>query len=419
MSELRPQVTAAAPALGAWRCSGESNDELVGNLVASGILKSEGLAAKAMAATDRASYVPRDVPNYQKRKSTRYHYGPYADAPQSIGYKVTISAPYIHATALETLSACIRLPNSRILDVGSGSGVLVAYMSRMASNTSVIVGLEVIRELVDFSMDNLRRDGVEVDPDLNSDVGPTVVIRHGDGWVGAPDLGPFDAIHVGAFARNIPKALISQLKPGGRMVIPLGSENKQSFVCIDKLANGELATHDVCPIRFVPLVRKSAPGAVDYDKRYKKGWAYGKNPNEFLVTATQRFFPENKGNVPPKRVLCLGAGQGRNAVFLASQGYCCTAVDASSVGLTKALRLADQRGLPSDCIDTRIVDLRKFDPGAEGGKWDAIISIFCALDPRDRRCLHRACAAALAPGGLFVVECFGPGQEKLRGRRAG
>ena len=81
---------------------------------------------------------------------------------------------------------------------------------------------------------------------------------------------------------------------------------------------------------------------VDWDARYAKGWAYGKAPSEFVVDAGARFFPQDGSQL---HVLSLGEGQGRHVTYLASLGHACVGVDSSSVGLAKALRLAEERGV--------------------------------------------------------------------------
>ena len=101
----------------AWCCSGNSNGELVERLEAAGIVNDPRVKA-AMLATDRGHFCPADGP---RKKNSTYQYGPYADAPQAIGHKVTISAPHIHATCLEALADHAAGPGSRVLDVGSSS----------------------------------------------------------------------------------------------------------------------------------------------------------------------------------------------------------------------------------------------------------------------------------------------------------
>ena len=154
-------------------------------------------------------------------------------------------------------------------------------------------------------------------------------------------------------------------------------------------------------------------GAVDYDVRYRKGWAYGKEPNEFLATTASVHL-----SAAPCEILSLGEGQGRNVAHLASLGHWCTAVDSSAVGLAKAKALASNLGVRPR-IATVQMDLCCYCPFQRSGTkesvvgpraplWDAVISIFCALPPAERRRLHRDCLAALRPGGLVIIECFAP-----------
>jgi len=139
-----------------------------------------------------------------------------------------------------------------------------------------------------------------------------------------------------------------------------------------------------------------------WDKRYgEAGYVYGTEPNDFLKSII--------GKIPAGRVLCIGAGEGRNAVHLASRGYQVTAVDASRVGLEKARALADKHGVE---IETIVADLNTFDFGT--GKWNGIVSIFCHLSPEIRRTVYRKCVAGLAPEGVLVLEGFTPEQLKYK-----
>ena len=151
--------------------------------------------------------------------------------------------------------------------------------------------------------------------------------------------------------------------------------------------------------------------AVDYDARYRKGYAYGKEPNEFVRVIASTLLPPA---TRPLEVLSLGEGQGRNVVHLAALGHQCTAVDLSAVGLAKTEALASERHVGSR-VTTIHADLCHYDPlgGAAEARWDVVLSIFCALPAEPRRRLHRACATALRPGGLFVIECFAPAHASL------
>lgn len=135
-----------------------------------------------------------------------------------------------------------------------------------------------------------------------------------------------------------------------------------------------------------------------WDDRYSKpGFAYGDQPNEFLAA--------NFAAICPGPVIDLGCGEGRNAVFLAEQGYEVTAVDQSAAGLQKAQRLAAERGVS---ITTVQADLAKL--AIEPGHWSGIVSIFCHLPPELRRSLYASVVRGLRPGGVLLVEAYTPAQ---------
>lgn len=135
-----------------------------------------------------------------------------------------------------------------------------------------------------------------------------------------------------------------------------------------------------------------------WDKRYSsETYAYGTEPNKFLT--------EMYDKLPSGRVLCLGEGEGRNAVWLAELGYEVTAVDISEVGLLKARKLATSRGVT---ITTAHADLAEYE--IEAGYWDAIVSIFCHLPPTLRKEVNRRCVEGLRPDGLFLLEAYTPMQ---------
>jgi SAM-dependent methyltransferase len=139
----------------------------------------------------------------------------------------------------------------------------------------------------------------------------------------------------------------------------------------------------------------------EWNKRYAKpGYAYGTEPNDFLVSVTER--------IPKGRVLSLGEGEGRNAVHLASLGYDVTAVDVSDVGLEKARRLATERDAT---LSTVAADLAAYT--IEPDTWDGIISIFCHLPRRLRQQVHVNAVRGLKTGGTFVLEAYTPRQLDL------
>ena len=135
-----------------------------------------------------------------------------------------------------------------------------------------------------------------------------------------------------------------------------------------------------------------------WDERYSEsGFAYGDQPNDFLAA----HFTE----IPPGSVLDLGCGEGRNAVFLAEQGYEVTAVDQSAAGLQKAEQLADRRGVR---IATVQADLGQFT--LRPNHWAGVVSIFCHLPPEIRRSLYASLVQGLRPGGVLLLEAYTPAQ---------
>ncbi len=135
-----------------------------------------------------------------------------------------------------------------------------------------------------------------------------------------------------------------------------------------------------------------------WDQRYSEpDYAFGTEPNDFLRAMAAR--------LPPGRLLSLGEGEGRNAVWLAGLGYEVTAVDSSAVGLDKARRLAAERGVQ---IETCHADLGEFPIEPEA--WDAVVSIFCHLPPALRRQVHQRVVQGLRKGGMLLLEAYTPRQ---------
>ena len=135
-----------------------------------------------------------------------------------------------------------------------------------------------------------------------------------------------------------------------------------------------------------------------WDARYAEpGYAYGERPNDFLAEVAER--------LPEGPVLCLGEGEGRNSVFLAERGHEVHALDSSVVGLDKARRLAEKRGVS---IETIHADLASY--VFDEDRWAAVVSIFCHLPPPLRERVHRAVSRALTPGGMVVLEGYTPEQ---------
>jgi len=138
-----------------------------------------------------------------------------------------------------------------------------------------------------------------------------------------------------------------------------------------------------------------------WDNRYgEPGYAYGTEPNAFLRAQASRL-------PPGLRVFVVGDGEGRNGVWLATQGHDVLSVDASPVGLAKARRLAAERGVP---LQTQEVELSTWDWPVSA--FDAVVSIFVHFRPDIRARMHAAMLAALRPGGLLMLEAFTPDQLK-------
>jgi SAM-dependent methyltransferase len=135
-----------------------------------------------------------------------------------------------------------------------------------------------------------------------------------------------------------------------------------------------------------------------WDSRYSQNdYFFGAEPNDFLR--------EQAGQIPAGPVLCIAEGQGRNAVFLAAQGYAVTAMDASSVGMERTATLAAERGVQ---LTTVVADLDGF--AIAPAAWSGIVSIFVHLPAPLRRRVHHQVVAGLRPGGVFVLEAYTPAQ---------
>jgi protein-L-isoaspartate(D-aspartate) O-methyltransferase len=163
----------------------------------------------------------------------------YEDSPLPIGYGQTISQPYI--VSLMTELARPR-PGDRALEVGTGSGYQAAVLSRLVSHVYTI---ELVEPLGVAARDRLKNLGYA-----------NVTVRVGDGYAGWPEMAPFDIIMVTAAPDHIPEPLVAQLKPGGRMVVPVGaSSSVQELQLVQKDEAGRTTTRRVAPVRFVPLLR--------------------------------------------------------------------------------------------------------------------------------------------------------------------
>jgi len=179
--------------------------------------------------------VPRHafVPSNLRREA-------HADSPLPIGHGQTISQPYIVAI----MSALLKLtPESKVLEIGTGSGYQAAVLAHI---TPHVYTVEIVKALAEQAAQTLREQGYT---EVNT--------RRADGYFGWNEHAPYDAIIVTCAAGHLPPPLWEQLKPGGRIVIPIGGPLEvQRLVVVSKTAEGKRESATVMPVRFVPLVRE-------------------------------------------------------------------------------------------------------------------------------------------------------------------
>jgi protein-L-isoaspartate(D-aspartate) O-methyltransferase len=192
-----------------------------------------GLAAMSPAVRRAMGKVPRH------RLVQDGHLGAaYNNHPLPIGSGQTISQPYIVALSTDLLGL---KGGESVLDVGTGSGYQAAVLAEIASR---VFSIEIIPSLGETARKRLEELGYG-----------NIEVRIGDGYQGWPEKAPFDAIVVTAAAPHVPPALVAQLKPGGRMVIPVGGSGEIQYLkLLTKRADGGYDERRVLPVRFVPLV---------------------------------------------------------------------------------------------------------------------------------------------------------------------
>jgi len=176
----------------------------------------------------------RFVPEQAQRQA-------YADMPLPIGHGQTISQPFIVALMSHLVRAG---PESTMLEIGTGSGYQAAVLSPLAKTVCTI---EIIPGLGETAARRLQDLGYH-----------NVQTRIGDGYFGWPECGPFDGILVTAATGHVPPPLVQQLKPGGRMVIPVGTVfGPQFLTLVEKTAGGQIRSRQILAVRFVPLTREA------------------------------------------------------------------------------------------------------------------------------------------------------------------
>lgn len=162
----------------------------------------------------------------------------YRNHPLPIGHGQTISQPFIVALSTELIAPA---PYQTVLEIGTGSGYQAAVLAEVVRQ---VYSIELLAPLAREAAARLKEMGYA-----------NVEVRVGDGYQGWPERAPFDAIVVTAAAPFVPPALVDQLKPGGRMVIPVGATGEvQRLLVVTKDAGGTVAQREVLPVRFVPLV---------------------------------------------------------------------------------------------------------------------------------------------------------------------
>jgi protein-L-isoaspartate(D-aspartate) O-methyltransferase len=184
----------------------------------------------AMAKVPRHEFVPLELRPFA-----------YVDTPLPIGYGKTISQPFIVAVMTDLLDV---QPTDTVLEIGTGLGYQSAILAELARQ---VYSIELIEELATRAMNRLARQG-----HLNVDV------KIGNGCHGWPEHAPFDKVIVTAAPELIPPALIYQLKPGGKMVIPAGLPEAQQLILAEKDLGGSLSTKDIFPVLFSSLEDEDA-----------------------------------------------------------------------------------------------------------------------------------------------------------------
>ena len=177
----------------------------------------------------------------------RHHFVPqarqaqaYENRPLPIGHGQTISQPYIVAIMTDLIDP---QSDDRALEIGTGSGYQAAVLSRLVEQ---VYSLEIIEPLGEQARERLQQLGYD-----------NIEVRIGDGYFGWESEAPFDIIIVTAAASHIPPPLVKQLKPGGRMIIPVGSRfMTQQLLLINKDETQEISVRQILPVRFVPLTGK-------------------------------------------------------------------------------------------------------------------------------------------------------------------
>jgi protein-L-isoaspartate(D-aspartate) O-methyltransferase len=212
----------------------KSREAMVRNqLVAGGIRNPEVL--QAMTDVPRHEFVPSALRPYA-----------YADGPLPIGHGQTISQPFIVAYMTQALELT---KQESVLEVGTGSGYQAAILGKLAKE---VYSIEIVPPLAESARGVLSKLGFE-----------NVHVRLGDGYLGWPEKAPFDAIIVTCAPDHVPEPLISQLKEGGRLVIPVGEAGGVQQLVLLRKRNGQISKDKMLDVRFVPMTGKMTNGSTD------------------------------------------------------------------------------------------------------------------------------------------------------------
>lgn len=176
-----------------------------------------------------------DVPRHEFVPSGLRHRA-YEDAPLPIGHGQTISQPWVHAKYLELLEL---KGTERVLEIGTGSGFQTALLTKLARH---VFSIERLAPLAEQARESLRRCGID-----------HVIQKVGDGTMGWPEYGPYDAILVGAASPDVPQPLLDQLAEGGQLLIPVGDRETQQLLRIRR-RGAEFERTPLDAMRFVPLI---------------------------------------------------------------------------------------------------------------------------------------------------------------------
>jgi len=184
----------------------------------------------ALSKVERNRFVPEEYLN-----------SAYSDQPLPIGEGQTISQPYIVALMTELLEL---KGDEKVLEIGTGSGYQAAILAELAKE---VYSIEIIESLASMAKNRLLELGYQ-----------NIKVKAGDGYLGWPEVAPFDAIIITAAPDHVPKPLIEQLKEGGRMVVPVGTYTQELKKIVKR--SGKIETTDVIPVVFVPMTGEGVKG---------------------------------------------------------------------------------------------------------------------------------------------------------------